>query len=43
MTGAAADESPDDVRLAAFRATLALLEERARAFAPIAERLAPRR
>jgi arsenate reductase (thioredoxin) len=39
----AAVEGTDDERLAAFRATLAMLEERARAFGPIAERLAPTR
>jgi arsenate reductase len=37
----AAVQGTDDERLAAFRATLATLEERARGFAPIAERLAP--
>jgi arsenate reductase len=39
----AAVEGTENVRLDAFRATLALLEERARAFEPIAERLAPAR
>jgi arsenate reductase len=38
----AAVEGPDDVRLAAFHATLAALEDRARGFPPIAARLAAR-
>jgi arsenate reductase (thioredoxin) len=38
----AAVEGSDDERLAAFRATLAALEERARGFPPIAGRLAAR-
>jgi arsenate reductase len=38
----AAVEGSDDERLAAFRATLAALEDRARGFPPIAARLAAR-
>jgi arsenate reductase len=38
----AAVEGTDDERLAAFRATLAALEDRARGFPPIAARLAAR-